>query len=178
VSSPSEQPRFTNPAGIRTDLECPAQGCRGPAVVGFERACGGWFGAGTVAAACDMEAMRSGAPTSFRLTIGRGLVDFAAGSALGAPRPAVPGAAQLAGRPLAPGEVLSLVGVATADTDLFVRAERGGRIHEARLTGLGLESGGTAVVSAEADGAGVAFTLVRPDGTRVRRAGLARAVAA
>jgi lysophospholipase L1-like esterase len=176
VSSPSEQPRFTNPAGIQTDRECPAEGCRGPAVVGFERACGGWFGAGTTAAACDMDAMRSGRPTPFRLTIRRGLVDLAAPSALSGAGPVAAGAAQLTGRPLAAGEVLSVEGVAPPDTDLFVRAERGGRVYEARFAALGLQDGGTALVSAEADRGGVALVLVRPDGSRVRRAGSATAV--
>ena len=148
--SPSRQERYREPwcfrVGKRKSCDAPTPGTSPEATAGLatETDCEAWLGQLASVAICDRERIAAALRPNGRAAP-RGL-RLATGGASASDR-TTPGVAQITGAPLAPGARLTIEGVASPVTTLTVRAATGRAVSEARFTELGLETGGTAIVT-------------------------------
>jgi hypothetical protein len=119
-------------------------------------ACDQWFGPLTVAVVCDPATLTKALATGTLGTPGAFRVETS-----GAASASAPGLAQAVGGALAPGQKLTVSGTVPASAVLDVSAASGAGTVNARYADLGLEHGGTVVVTASRSGGAVALRATR-----------------
>ncbi len=169
-SGPGNQQRFKcpwHPAESLDPTACPSsvQANTARARAATASACQNWFGNAVVMTACSPSALRRGVRDasmghhgSLRILLG----------GRGGHAASLPGVAQAVGQPLRPGARIAVVGRASGDTQLFVRAQDKGRTSEAVFAHLGLDHGGQGSIAVRAGRNGPRLIWIAPDGRHAR----------